>query len=269
MEATYADLSPATEEASQQFIGQWRRLVSTTNWEKGRILCEWRSALVAAGAPATEYSDEAWAQRIGGVSSQHVGRLRRTFARFGESASDYAGLFWSHFQAALEWDDAEMWLEGAVQSGWSISQMRGARSEALGEASADAETIVDETPFDDDAPTDGRAAVEEIPRTIAASEEVIAERDVDDESDHDDGAGEADSGWSEMSAGGSDAAEASVPTRPFAALPELPIDLAEALESFKLAILRHKLAGWSEVSQEAVLDSLAALRQLALAPSEA
>ena len=29
------------------FVGQWNRLVSTTNWEKGRIICQWRDALCA------------------------------------------------------------------------------------------------------------------------------------------------------------------------------------------------------------------------------
>ena len=45
-------------------------------------------------------------------------------------------------------------------------------------------------------------------------------------------------------------------------------DLAEAFESFKLAVLRHKMNGWEEVSREDVLASLEALKQLVLAPSE-
>ena len=45
---------------------------------------------------------------------------------------EYPGLYWSHFQAALDWDDAEMWLEGAVQNRWSIAQMQGERSRTLG-----------------------------------------------------------------------------------------------------------------------------------------
>jgi hypothetical protein len=55
--------------------------------------------------------------------------------------------------------------------------------------------------------------------------------------------------------------------RPFAHLAELPDDLAQALESFKLGILRHKLAGWNEVALEDVLSALEALKQLALAPA--
>src|SRR5690242_18588727 len=99
------------DETSQEFLGRWTRLVSTTNWEKGRIIHQWREALVVAEAPVELYSDEAWAARVNNVSGQHVGRLRRAFERFGSVYENYSGLFWSHFQAALEWDDAEMWLE--------------------------------------------------------------------------------------------------------------------------------------------------------------
>jgi len=99
---------------SEQFLGRWKRLVSTTNWEKGRIIYEWREALVAAEAPLAEYSDEAWSRRVGNVTPQHVGRLRRVFESFAAVHDDYPGLYWSHFQAALDWDDAPMWLTGAV-----------------------------------------------------------------------------------------------------------------------------------------------------------
>src|SRR5688572_8272297 len=70
-------------DAAGRVVGQWNRLVSTTIWEKGRIICQWRDALVAGGAAVTDYSDEVWAQLVGGVTSQHVGRLRRVFQRFG------------------------------------------------------------------------------------------------------------------------------------------------------------------------------------------
>ena len=33
---------PAAESASGPYLGRWNRLVSTTNWEKGRIICQWR-----------------------------------------------------------------------------------------------------------------------------------------------------------------------------------------------------------------------------------
>ena len=48
-----------TDQASAAYVGRWRQLVSTTNWEKGRIIAQWRDALIAALAAAIEYSDDA------------------------------------------------------------------------------------------------------------------------------------------------------------------------------------------------------------------
>ena len=83
------------EEASAEYLGRWNRLISTTNWERGRIISAWRQALIDSEAPQQAYSDEAWARRVNNVSGQHVGRLRRVYDRFGETYENYSGLFWS------------------------------------------------------------------------------------------------------------------------------------------------------------------------------
>ncbi len=274
MEAPYSSFSEVTEETSQQFVGRWMTLISTTNWEKGHIIAEWRQALVDADAVATEYSDEAWSRRIGNISSQHTGRLRRTFARFGQVCSEYRGLYWSHFQAALDWEDAEMWLEGAVQNEWSVSEMRRERWQTLGgvrsEEPQDAQIVNEE--FDADA-LDERPA-EEIPRSITSSHSVIAEADEEVESARDDSSsdtrtrGNASSSEDAPRDDLTDDRETPAAASPFADLPELPDDLHEAFESFKLAILLHKLAGWTQISRQDVLTTLHALEQLATASSD-
>jgi hypothetical protein len=131
------------EDASAEFLGRWNRLVSTTNWQQGRIISPWRQNLLSAAAPIQFCSDDAWSRRVGNVSPQHVGRLRRTYEQFGEVHEQYPGLFWSHFQAALDWPDAEMWLEGARLSGWSVAQMRRQRWQATG-------AVADQEPHDGD-----------------------------------------------------------------------------------------------------------------------
>lgn len=261
MERQFSSEADALDETSAAFLGQWQRLVSTTNWEKGRIIHHWRQALEAEGALPAQFSDEAWSRRVGNVTSQHVGRLRRVFDRFGEAHSDYHGLFWSHFLAALDWDDAEMWLEGAVQNRWSISQMRQQRWETMG-------AIAGERPRDED------VVISEIDEdSIPIAGDDTGEPPFESES-HDASAEPANiaavddfpgAAVDDLTINASDVA----PVRPFAALAELPDDLAEAFESYKLAILRHKLAGWQEVSRDDVLASLDALKQLALAPTEA
>lgn len=248
-------------EASTPFVGQWNTLVSTTNWEKGQIICQWRSELEKSGADQAEYSDEAWAQLVGGVTGQHVGRLRRVHQRFGEVYSEYPGLYWSHFQAASDWDDAEMWLEGALQNDWSISQMRGQRWEAVGTGEPEppaSSAIVDSEMVDVEGYGDDAAAQEQAEDSAGESES--------HSSSGSDGPSE-----SAPAANRETATEGEAPrerSKPFKDLPDLPEDLAEAFEQFKLAILAHKLTDWNEISREDVVGALEALKQLAYAESE-
>ncbi|HEX3999059.1 MAG TPA: hypothetical protein VHX65_10945 [Pirellulales bacterium] len=268
----------AVDTASAPYLGQWHRLVSTTNWEKGRIIQEWRTALSAGGAAAAEYADEAWSRRVGNVTGQHVGRLRRVVERFGVVAGEYSGLYWSHFQSALDWEDAEMWLEGAMQSRWSVAEMRrqrySARAEAEGRATDESE-LASDSPDEDFEPLPFEADHQD--SVLAAlSRRGMSGHSGDDEMDDDTQAdGENARLRDEPDDDASDTEElppaeqrSAVRAAPFANLAELPEDLAEAFESFKLSIVRHRLAGWHEAARDDVLAALDALRELALAPVE-
>ncbi len=252
-------------EASREYVGRWNRLVSTTNWEKGRIIHEWRETLQQADAPPASFTDDAWSRQVGGVTPQHVGRLRRVYERFGEVFEQYPGLYWSHFQAASDWPDAEMYLEGAVRSGWSVSQMRDQRWEALGGPPElkprDADIVAAELDEDVSADNDDR-----LPATISAS---LSEVHGTDEISADEPlAYEDDEAGASVRVPPVAAAPAAPPLRPFEALPPLPPDLNEAFELMKLAILNHKVSGWQEIACDDVLAVLESLRQLALAPAE-
>lgn len=266
-------------QGSEGYVGRWNRLISTTNWEKGRIIHEWRTALQNSGAPATEFSDEAWSQLVGGVSGQHVGRLRRVYERFGGVYSDYEGLYWSHFQAALDWDDAEMWLEGALQNSWSVAELRRNRWETLGAVDGQepqAQDLVVVEPDEDFQPTDKQRSTADAEGRILKDHDYIAEArspagpDFGEEEDVEPTGGPS-SGKSNSSRPTDDPEHPSaIPlVRPFENLPTLPTDLSEAFESFQLAILRHKSDNWQEVSRDDVLSSLEALKTLVLAPSAA
>ena len=257
------ELSTLVAEASTQYVGRWNRLISTTNWEKGRIICEWRQAMKEAGAPAGSCTDEVWSREVGNVSPQHVGRLRRTCERFGAVYDQYPGLYWSHFQAAIEWPDAEMYLEGAVQSGWSVAQMCDQRWEALGVAADARPSEADVMAGDLD--EDANAAA---PGTISDSlAEVHGAEDVFDADADADARGREPAESREAADSLADAAAAE-PLRPFASLPPLPPDVKEAFELFKLAILNHKVSGWREMARNDLLAVLDSLKQLALAPAE-
>jgi hypothetical protein len=254
---TMAD--PAADKASAEFLGRWNRLVSATNWEKGRIICEWRQALAAAGAPAQGATDEAWSRRVGNLTPQHAGRLRRVYQRFGAVREQYAGLYWSHFQVALEWSDAEMWLEGAVQNSWSVAQMQRQRGETLGAVADDAADL-----------TAAAAEVDE-DAAIAPNEPPVVSSTLGEVRGVDDSPGGAADAAADGAAEAEDffapADEPAAPLRPFEDLPLLPADMQEAFEAFKLAIVRQRQAGWPEISPEQVSAALAALQAFARAPA--
>ncbi len=244
---------PAVENASSEYLGRWNRLVSTTNWEKGRIVAEWREALIEAGAAAAAYTDEAWSRRVGSVTPQHTGRLRRVYQRFASIREAYPGLYWSHFQAALDWDDAEMWLEGAVQNRWSISQMQGERSRTLG---ALVEETVEAMAVEVDEDAAGVPA--DLPPATSSTSTAEVREAADTETE---AAGES----APLDGADSFAGDEPPPFRPFEDLPTLPADLREAFDGFKLAIIHHRISHWQEVSREDILATLEALRQLTLA----
>ncbi len=272
-----------SEQVALPYIGQWNSLISTTNWQRGRIICLWRDAMMDSGVPVTEYSDEAWAQLVGGVTCQHVGRLRRVFQRFGEVYEQYEGLYWSHFQAAIDWDDSEMWLEGSLQNGWSVSQMRGKRWETLGVSPEEQQSA------------NKQEVAEQNAEAVAEDSQGSA---LEEETEEGAGSGKADgtatskdsippattppttsvkspeADVEEASPAGADKTEGETAdpvlkrTRLQVDVESLPDDLAEAFESFKLAIIAHRREGWRDATPESVVECLDALKQLALAETE-
>ncbi len=262
IETTTAAISQEAGQLAEEFVGQWNRLVSTTNWEKGRIICQWREALMTEGASVTDYSDEAWAQLVGGVTSQHVGRLRRVYQRFGDQWQEYPGLYWSHFQAALDWDDAPMWLEGAIQNEWSVSQMRGKRWETLGTPESEQQAELEQSP-EFDAPmasptSTGQQAVEQ-PAAKSTSIKALTKPDSTDEKSV------SEESFSEDDDEPTPAKPQAKRTRLNIDVELLPDDLADAFEQFKLAIIAQRREGWRDTTPETVCECLDALRELALA----
>lgn len=262
------------DEIATEYVGFWNRLVSQTNWEKGKVIFTWRSRLIEAGIPRNVYSDDAIAKRIGNVSGQHVGRLRRVYEQFG-SGQQYPGLYWSHYQAALDWDDADEWLHKASDESLSVASMRIARWEKYG-APADrkpkeSEIVVSEPDEDVNPYNDSDSTIIDIGVPLDDSEESKKSKkgkgdDKDDgkegkrsaKSDSDSVAGEyaaADDTWSPSLTSGEVISA-------IAKIPELPDDLADAFEQLKVAILNHKLTKWDDVAPQDVVEYLNAMRAL-------
>ena len=272
---------------SAPFVGAWQALVSQTNWEKGKIILDWREALVAAGAPVKEYSDEAWATLVQhSVTGQHVGRLRRVYQQFGAVQSDYANLSWTHFQTAMDWSDAEMWLEGAVQEKWSVSSMCENRWEATGAAASDKpqESDIIYAELDEDTVAPFQPVDEQKPSTYAPGDSTI--RGAYDQASGTQGFEGPDFGdASYQRSSGAPAAnapsdsldgaprvvtdeESAVTVQPFKNLADLPDDIQNPLDNLKVAILQHKASHWESVNEETVIGHLNGLIQMIQSHSE-
>lgn len=296
-ESTSADISNVSDVASKPFIGRWNKLSSETNWEKGRILLEWRNALIAAKAPSSQYSDEAWANRVGLVTCQHVGRLRRVFERFGESHGEYPNLYWSHFWAALDWDDSELWLEGASQSRWSISQMCRMRAESmqLPEDQTPQSVVAKDTQRIESASDDGflestssaRQSDQETEENSSRSRSGSFESgpfesgpsgegpDFGDEDSSNRNSRQRDSqqegleslgfesgaiSQHELAEASSQGSEHSPARNPFDGLGTLPLDVTEAVDPLKLCILRYRANDWHGFSKQQMIALIDAMK---------
>ncbi|MDR2114975.1 MAG: hypothetical protein LBP87_01190 [Planctomycetaceae bacterium] len=274
--------SPFIEELSDPYIGNWNTLVSQTNWEKGAVILRWRQAMIEAELPHGAYSDEAWSRRVGNISSQHVGRLRRVSERFGDKAHDYPNLYWSHFQTALDWNDAELWLEGAVQNRWSVAQMRVQYYEATGaseEQKPREEDIftaeLDEEDFVHNETLTVERRVQEKDRTEPRISEIGAAdivegfgSDVPPFEISDEKPKKKESKKSKnKNSDGNNGSNCNISTGELLAttlkdFSEIPSDLADSFEMLKVAILNHKLAGWKEVAPSKLLKLLDTFKTL-------
>ena len=279
------------DEIASEFIGFWNRLVSQTNWEKGRVINTWRTKLLDAQLPRSLWSDESISRRIGNVSSQHVGRLRRVFERFGDAAcyrenDRFANLYWSHYQAALDWDDAEEWLEKASNELLSVALMRIARWEKYGAPASKKpkpEEIISAEPDEDVNPmNDSDADIIDIgsmsgdtadDARTSEKKKKTEENAVSDEQAFD-YSGDPEIGAELDRVRGSD--EVWTPPvrttddvlRTFSELPKLPDELADPMNSVKMAILDQRLAGWDAETQESAVAWLRRLAELAAAKDD-
>ncbi len=93
----------------------WSHVVSVANWAKGDLL-------VAIG---DEFEADKVARMVGGVTPETIERLRAVAYRFPKHIrQQYPHLVWSHFLAALDWDDAKQWLQFANTKRLNAAAMR-------------------------------------------------------------------------------------------------------------------------------------------------
>lgn len=111
------------EEQFQRFIAEAQQILGPTRWEIGRIASEIKEVCGKTDAEIGEAI---------GLSKMQVYQRRSVWDRFGGVNINYR-LSWSHFCAALSWDDAEKALAWANDCEATVAEMTAWRRVQNGE----------------------------------------------------------------------------------------------------------------------------------------
>lgn len=122
-----AQVQPAETEPSLLLTArQIRDSVDDGKWTIGKLLIEWRLKY-ANGRPDSIFA------RATDLNVDSLRRYAQVVETFGDVAGDYLGLRWSHFRAALAWDDAAETLAWASENSATVAEMKAWRRMHCGE----------------------------------------------------------------------------------------------------------------------------------------
>ena len=114
------------EETEASLIARAQVAVSRCNWEVGECAALWTRRF-ARGRTDADFA------ALVSLSADQVYQRRRVWETFGDVSGNYSTLKWSHFYAAINWDDAAECLQWAddVQAG--VAEMKAWRRAQRGE----------------------------------------------------------------------------------------------------------------------------------------
>lgn len=122
--ATAAAVRP--DETESALISRALSALSRCNWEVGECAAQWTKRF-ARGRTDADFAS------LVGLSPDQVYQRRRVWETFGDVCESYANLKWSHFYAALNWDDAAECLQWAQDVQAGVAEMRAWRRAQHGE----------------------------------------------------------------------------------------------------------------------------------------
>lgn len=144
--------SPTTaKETEADLIRRAQAALSQCNWEVGECAAMWTKRF-ARGRTDADFAV------LVGLSGDQVYQRRRVWETFADVRENYSALKWSHFYAALTWDDAAECLQWAEEIQATVAEMkawrRAQRGEDLTQAAEEepysllGETVAVKAPFD-------------------------------------------------------------------------------------------------------------------------
>ena len=125
-------------ESEQALIDRAQNALSHCNWTVGECAAQWTQRY-AKGRTDADFAT------LVGLSSDQIFQRRRVWETFSDVFQDYSHLKWSHFYAALTWDDAAECLQWAEELQATVAEMKAWRRTQRGEAQ---DFAAEEPPFD-------------------------------------------------------------------------------------------------------------------------
>jgi hypothetical protein len=117
---------PNRQETEEQLVQRAQQAVSHCNWEIGECAAAWTQRY-ARGRTDADFG------ALIGLSGDQVYQRRRVWETFSDVSPRYERLKWSHFYAALNWDDAAECLQWADDMQATVAEMKAWRRAQHGE----------------------------------------------------------------------------------------------------------------------------------------
>jgi hypothetical protein len=114
------------KETEEELISKAQSAVSQSNWIVGECAHKWTERY-ARGRGDADFA------ALLGLSSDQVFQRRRVWQTFADVFQNYPALKWSHFYAALTWDDAPECLQWADENQATVAEMKAWRRAMRGE----------------------------------------------------------------------------------------------------------------------------------------
>jgi hypothetical protein len=116
----------AAHETEDQLIHRAQQALSRCNWEIGECAAQWTTKF-ARGRTDGDFG------ALIGLSGDQVYQRRRVWETFSDVHDQYSQLKWSHFYAAINWDDSAECLQWANDMGATVAEMKAWRRAQRGE----------------------------------------------------------------------------------------------------------------------------------------
>jgi hypothetical protein len=129
----------AAHESEAELVQRAQSALSRCNWEIGECAALWTKKY------AHGRTDGDFGAQIG-LSGDQVYQRRRVWESFADVHSEYTNLKWSHFYAAINWEDSAESLQWANDLGATVAEMKAWRRSQHGEDLSE-RAAEDDAPF--------------------------------------------------------------------------------------------------------------------------